>query len=290
MSYSIVGITFIAFLAGPLLAIGDAPKPNAGSERHVSWCHGNACNKFCVRPVAGAAKVECQKTQKGVVRNDVFKEYAKKSGEPTDLVDVETVLRDALLRHPSKPCTGETLESCGISFKKGDSGESAKVRAGVIPGLVKAVVGARAYKDKKGNPADYGLYVGYAYRSLYCQTQLTCNHLGESPPCDGKTLSCPGPNIHSDGVAIDIYLTVKNKNFGKKGHKTRDQERIQVTFAGKAISCEATAHRVKKDSRLRALHEIMFATGWWNYCQEPWHFEYTVNPYSGKFRNNKIAD
>lgn len=250
----------------------EPPKPRASETLHASWCTGNACNAFCEVPARGASRVACQIGSKGVVKRAQFDRSAGAS-EPTDLVDAPIAVRTLLAFIPGS-CTGQGPDDCGISFFV-DKDLPHKLRAGVIPGLVKAVQLARARKDANGAPAGYSLHIGYSYRSLLCQTQLTCNHLGESPPCDGVTLSCPGPNIHSDGVAIDVFL----KQNGK-----------QVTWAGSSMDCKVAAREILGNKHLKALHEIMYAAGWWNYCKEPWHFEYTANPYSGKLRVNRIED
>lgn len=276
------GLELLAIIA-PLVAAlvifartargAEPPKPRAPETLHASWCSGNACNAFCEAPAKGAPRVACQIGSRGVVKRSQLDKFAAAS-EPTDLVDAAISVRAVLALTPPSPCTDQGPDACGVSFVI-DKDLPHKLRAGVIPGLVKAVQLARARKDAKGAPAGYSVHIGYSYRSLFCQTQLTCNHLGESPPCDGVTLSCPGPNIHSDGVAIDVFL----KQNGK-----------QVTWAGSSMDCKVAAQQVLNNKHLRALHEIMYAAGWWNYCKEPWHFEYTENPYSGKLRVNRIED
>jgi hypothetical protein len=250
---------------------GELPKPMASPTLHKSWCTGNGCNRFC--SAEPGPRVACQKKGQDnrlkSVNMQAFQQAAA-GVEPSDLVDPEPAVRAALAAHPDFPCNDPDLAKCGVTFHA-ESGYEQKLRAGVIPGLVRAIVIARNWRDKQDKPAGYGLHVGYSHRTLLCQTQLVCNHFGESPPCDGVELSCPGPNIHSDGVAIDVMLT---------------KDGTRVTSAGSAMDCKAAETKVRGNRHLSALHAVLFGAGWWNYCKEPWHFEYTQNPYSGKFRIN----
>ena len=247
---------------------GDPPKPTAPTSLHKSWCTGNNCNRFCVASKS-ESKIVCQKDRNKSVNMDEFMK-ASNGFEPNDLVELVSAVRDGLAKHPDFPCTESDLAKCGVTFHA-ESGYEQKLRKGAVPGLVRAIVIARNWRNADNQPAGYGLHVGYSHRSLLCQTQLVCNHLGEATLCDGKELSCPGPNIHSDGVAIDFKLTKEGK---------------VATGGGDAMECKDAEQFVKSKPNLLALHTILFGAGWWNYCKEPWHFEYTENPYSGKFRIN----
>lgn len=282
-----IALAFLFFLPGTASAllmqapwpVSASMKPRAAETRHTSWCSGRSCRRFCVpKTRENRGKTECEKRGTGVVNRE---ELAKHDAAgPSDLVGAADAVRAAMKSHPTRPCDPDALPPargekdplarCGIYFGKGDG--VIKIRAAVVPGLVRAAQLAREYKDSKGRPAGYSLYVGYGYRSHECQTQLACNHFAERILCDGNTLSCPGPNIHTDGVAVDIYLARDGK---------------QLTYAGAAVSCRVAAARVRSNTRLRALHDIMFKAGWWNYCKETWHFEYTQNPYGG-VKNNRV--
>ena len=50
------------------------------------------------------------------------------------------------------------------------------------------------------------------------------------------------------------------------------------------VSSRSKARRaqVKKSKQYSTLHKIMGAAGWWWYCGEPWHFEYTRGPMNGQ--------
>ena len=146
--------------------------------------------------------------------------------------------------------------SCGIEFLK----ERRAVLPGVVPGLAKAALEAK----KKG----YVLAIGSTYRSLQDQVDLMCDNLSEGgPPCGkGTGLACPGPNVHTEGFAVDLHL----RRNGKK-----------VTPAtGRMEPCSERTTLVKKSKELMDLNDIMFGTGWWKFCQELHHFEYTENPYN----------
>lgn len=81
-------MTVVLTVSMAAVADADAPKPRANEALHKSWCQGNACNILCERPPKGAAKVDCQKGNKGVVNLTRFQKFAA-GVEATDLVDAE---------------------------------------------------------------------------------------------------------------------------------------------------------------------------------------------------------
>jgi D-alanyl-D-alanine dipeptidase len=56
---------------------------------------------------------------------------------------------------------------------------------------------------------------------------------------------------------------------------------------GDSKSCALRTKEILRTPRLKALNEIMFEAGWWKYCEELWHFEYTTNP-SNKLRTKEF--
>ena len=256
----------LSMLAAALLlaAPADAGKPDAAKVDHNSmyWCSPMHCGKeFCQGGKADVKKVNARI------------EHDEKKGltvSEKGMVDAGVAVREALKKLGCEAASEDPAEgakNCGIFFSKHKSDRS--ILPGVATGLAKAATSAKA--------DGYGLHVTYTYRSILWQVSRMCEHFGTGwdPPC-GKDphnptkkntgLSCPGPTVHTDGYAVDVHLTSAD------GKKT-------LTGAGGGFkSCDARKHEVKKSKTWTALHKIMGAAGWWWYCGEPWHFEYTRGP------------
>lgn len=52
----------------------------------------------------------------------------------------------------------------------------------------------------------------------------------------------------------------------------------KTVCSGASESCRSRKKEVAADPHLKTLMDIMFKAGWYWYCEELWHFEYSQNP------------
>jgi D-alanyl-D-alanine dipeptidase len=230
-----------------------AAKPIAVKHKNAKWCTDrDSCAKFCSGKYANASAVSQMITQ-------------QKLSPPAAMVDPAVAIQPELEKLGCTPDKSQDAakasKGCGILFVKPKSGRG--VLPGVVPGLARAAIEAKA--------RGYVIWVGSTFRSHKTQVDLMCENLSEGgPPCGkGTGLACPGPNVHTEGYAVDLHLRSPS---GKK----------LTPPTGKIESCSARTALVKRSKELMDLNDIMFKAGWWKYCEELWHFEYTQNPYNDK--------
>jgi len=229
---------------------GETTKPIA-PRPYKYWCQKGECTKFC-----GVSGIDKAAVAAAAART--------KTNLTKDMVDAAVAIQPELEKLGCKPAggkeAGKASRNCGIEFNKG------KGHRFILPGLARGLAKAALGAQKEG----VVISVGSTVRSLEQQVELMCkNHRkGMDPPCSGNTgLACPGPNVHTDGFAVDLHL-----------ESTAGKSLTQGT--GNRQDCKARKKQVLANPHLKKLNDIMFAAGWWKYCEEVWHFEYTQNPYN----------
>jgi D-alanyl-D-alanine dipeptidase len=239
------------------------PKPEAKPQDALCRTR-QTCAPYCLGSSANQAKVLAAIKKLG---------HAK----PSDVVDPAVAVQEELRRLGCEPQGGKLVQTasqnCGIVFR---AGERALLHA-VIPGLARAALAAK----QRG----YVLSVGSTYRSPAEQMSKSCAHVGRGDiPCGGSTgLACPGGSPHGSGYAIDTAMCEPLKGWTW----SNIQPKFCTPPTGDSKSCALRTKEILRTPRLKALNEIMFGAGWWKYCEELWHFEYTTNP-SNKLRTKEF--
>ncbi len=261
----------LAIAVALLLAAPAEGKPEASKVDHNSayWCKPMGCGaEFCA-----GGKADAKKFHARVAHDEAKGLTVSEKG----MVDAGAAVHGELAKlgcapEGKDPATG--AKNCGIVFSKHK--EDRFILPGVAAGLAKAATKAKA--------DGYALHITYSFRSILWQLNRMCEHFahGWQPPC-GKDpsdptkkntgLSCPGPNVHTDGYAVDIHLM------------TADATKELTGAGGGFKSCDARKREVHKSKQWTALHQIMGTAGWWWYCGEPWHFEYT----RGRMNEQRVA-
>lgn len=235
--------------------VDSSGQPVPGSSKKIRICNDyESCKPFCNGAAANMSEVSSAASAKGVVI-------------PSGLVDPRIKLAEYF---KDDNCVDQSKKSdkkyikCGVVFRGRDD------ETLFLPSVVKGVADAAKIAKSKG----YILSIGSSYRSLKVQVEKVCAHVVNEPgkrPC-GRELACPGGSNHMQGYAADICLAHPN-----------NPNKCITDASGKATSCAKNTEIVKSDQNLRALNDIMFAAGWFKYCEETWHFEYTSKP-SDQFR------
>lgn len=182
---------------------------------------------------------------------------------PSNLVDPRTALTQYLGTCASGTDGNKKFLDCGIIFR-GDDKETK-----VLPSVIKGLADAAAIAKESG----YILSVGSTYRSPEKQVAKVCTKMTKIPPgtkpC-GSELACPGGSNHGNGFAIDVCLA-------KKDAPTT----CLTPPTGSADTCANNTQKVLASTELKILNDVLFKAGWFKYCKELWHFEYTSAPVDG---------
>lgn len=188
--------------------------------------------------------------------------YSDSSGMVDPRIDIAQYLSGCAGNGGNK---NEQYRSCGIVFRGNDS--ERRLLPTVMPGLANA---AKIAAEK-----GYALSIGSTYRSAMEQVAKVCTKMTHivpgTKPC-GPGLACPGGSNHMYGYAMDLCLI--NKTGAVK---------CLTPPTGDSAPCEKNTEITKNNANLKMLNDILFQAGWYKYCKELWHFEFTDKP-AGSFR------
>lgn len=225
--------------------------PIPGSTKKIRLCNSfDSCQKLCT---AGGVNVS---TMNAAIQ-------ASGLTPPNNLIDPRTALSTYFSNCASGTNPDTKYTNCGVVFR-GDDKETR-----VLPSVVKGIADAA----KIANDAGYVLSIGSSYRSPEKQVAKVCTKMTKIPagtsPC-GPELACPGGSNHGNGFAIDVCLA-------KKDAPTK----CLTPPTGSADTCANNTQKVLASTELKILNDTLFKAGWYKYCKELWHFEYTSQPVDG---------
>jgi D-alanyl-D-alanine dipeptidase len=236
--------------ANRLLALVPPPKPTARTDlKPVKLCvDDQTCAKLCKGGKADKDKARARMAELGL------------SEDTKSLVRAPSVVRDYLVAMGCSPSSEDTksgTKNCGVVYAKDDL----RILRGAAYGLAKAALAAK----KRG----YVLRVSSTYRSMLEQLDGNCSRLKKGmSACDPVEKPCAGlgKGGHLWGFAVDLCVTKDGK------------ECLSEPSSGPARTCAKNRSRLKERPHDRALAEIMLSAGWWWYCPEMWHYEYSDKP------------
>jgi D-alanyl-D-alanine dipeptidase len=183
--------------------------------------------------------------------------YQRAGNDVPEMVDPAVAVQTELTRLGCLPAGGsdsrKASSNCGIRFMM--------PTRGVLPGVVRGLARAALEAGARG----YVLVIGSSFRPVRKQLENVCENVakGLGKVC-GSTIACPGGSKHGSGYAVDAGLELG--------------EKLVTRMTGTARSCAANREKIEANPHLRALNDVMFAAGWWRYCRELWHFEYSLQP------------
>jgi D-alanyl-D-alanine dipeptidase len=226
-----------------------APVP--GTTKKVRLCDSFAsCQKLCTN---------------GGVNISAMNSAIQASGltPPNNLIDPRVALTQYFSNCASGTNSDKKFLNCGIIFR-GDDKETR-----VLPSVIKGLVDAATIAKESG----YVLSIGSSYRSPEKQVAKVCTKMTKIPegtkPC-GTELACPGGSNHGKGFTIDVCLVTKEA-----------PTKCLTPPTGSADSCANNTQKVLASTHLKVLNDVLFKAGWFKYCKELWHFEYTSTPVDG---------
>ncbi len=225
--------------------------PIPGSAKKIRLCDSfDSCQKLCTAGGVNVSAMNAAIQASGIT-------------PPNNLVDPRIALGQYFSSCASGTSADKKFVNCGIIFR-GDDKETR-----VLPSVIKGLVDA-AYLAKQSG---YVLSIGSSYRSPEKQVAKVCAKMTKIPvgtkPC-GSELACPGGSNHGNGFAIDVCLAKKD-----------EPSKCLTPPTGSADTCANNTQKVLASTELKILNDILFKAGWFKYCKELWHFEYTTIPVDG---------